>query len=447
MKPNILIIIADDATYNDLPLYGGQNVKTPNIDLLAEQGLVFDRAYLPIAMCNPCRTALYTGLHPVRNGSCWNHSTARPGTKSIVHHLRQLGYRVGLCGKKHLSPVESFPFELVEGIESNCVHPNPEFNLDGMCEFISRQKEEPFCLVAGLIEPHTPWTVGNPENFDLEQLKLPSYMADTLETRQDYAKYLAEIEVLDQEIGQILKLLDVSRQANNTLVIFTSEQGAQFPGCKWTNWNTGVHTGFVVRWPNQIQLGRTSALIQYEDVLPTLIQAAGGEVSTLDFDGTSFLPVLQSGKNEHRSYAYFMHNNIPEGPPYPIRSVTDGTYHYIRNLTPDTIYIEKHLMGQNQWHQYWPTWVMDSTFSERTCQLVNRYMHRPHEQLYYLCDDPFEMTNLADQSKYVEVKQRLSDELDCWLKNQGDPGAEIDTENQWLAAKEGQHFSPIPFFE
>ena len=79
MKPNILMMIADDATYNDLSLYGGQNVETPNIDRLARQGLVFNRAYLPMAMCNPCRTALYTGLHPARNGSCWNHSAARPG--------------------------------------------------------------------------------------------------------------------------------------------------------------------------------------------------------------------------------------------------------------------------------------------------------------------------------------------------------------------------------
>ena len=125
-----------------------------------------------------------------------------------------------------------------------------------------------------------------------------------------------------------------------------------------------------------------------------------------------------------------MHNNIPEDSPYPIRSVTDGTYHYIRNLTPDTIYIEKHLIRQNQWHQYWPTWIIDSTFSERTCLLVNCCMHRPHEQLYYLCDNPFEITNSAGQSKYVKVKQQLSDKHDSWLKNQGDLGAEIDTEKQ-----------------
>ena len=111
-KPNILLIIADDATYRDLSLYGGQNVSTPNIDHLARDGVVFNNAFLSMSMCNPCRTELYTGLYPARNGSCWNHSAARVGTKSIVHYLGDLGYRVGLCGKKHVNPEEIFPFEM-----------------------------------------------------------------------------------------------------------------------------------------------------------------------------------------------------------------------------------------------------------------------------------------------------------------------------------------------
>ena len=103
-------------------------------------------------------------------------------------------------------PDESFPFEDVPGIEPSCVHPDPEFGVDGIREFMTRNPEESFCLVTGLIEPHAPWTVGDHTHFDLEELKLPPYMADTPETREDYAKYLAEIEVLDQEIGEILQV-------------------------------------------------------------------------------------------------------------------------------------------------------------------------------------------------------------------------------------------------
>ena len=138
-----------------------------------------------------------------------------------------------------------------------------------------------------------------------------------------------------------------------------------------------------------------------------------------------------------------MHNNIPEGPPYPIRSVTDGEYHYIRNLTPEAIYIEKHLMGQNQWHTYWPTWVFSSTFSPYNNWRVTRYMRRRPEQLYNTLEKPYEMDNQAHRRDLADVKQRLSTELDRWMAEQGDPGAAIDTPEQWEAARKGNHF-PLP---
>jgi N-sulfoglucosamine sulfohydrolase len=441
-RPNILIMIADDATYNDLSLYGGENVKTPNIDRLAGEGVVFDRAFLSMAMCNPCRSEMYTGLYPARNGCCWNHSACRPGTRSIPHYLGGQGYRVGLAGKKHVVPPKSFPFEDVPGIKGGCVNPNPTFGVDGIREFINRDKDQPFCLVTGLFEPHAPWTLGDPDHFDAANLKLPPYMADTKETRRDYSKYLAEIEVLDQEVGAILETLEHSGKADDTLVIFTSEQGSQFPGNKWTNWNTGVHTGLLARWPGRIEPGRrTQAMVQYADIAPTLIEVAGGDPTAHGFDGSSFLSAFLGQTDGHRDFAYFMHNNIPEGPPYPIRAVTDGTYHYIRNLTPEAIYIEKHLMGQFKWHDYWPSWVFDATFNEHSRAVVNRYMKRPPEQLYRIDTDPYEMTSLADEPEHAGAKQRLSSELDRWMKQQGDPGAAIDTEDQWKAAKQGKHFA------
>ncbi|OPZ10984.1 MAG: hypothetical protein BWZ10_02268 [candidate division BRC1 bacterium ADurb.BinA364] len=137
-----------------------------------------------------------------------------------------------------------------------------------------------------------------------------------------------------------------------------------------------------------------------------------------------------------------MHNNIPEGPPYPIRAITDGAWHYIRNLLPEALYIEKHLMGQqSKWHDYWPSWLFEATFDERTRSLVQRYMRRPAEQLYNLESDPHEFENLADDPAHAEIKRSLSAELDGWMREQHDPGAAIDTEAQWKAAKDGKHFT------
>ncbi len=267
-RPNVLIIMADDCTYNDLPLYGGQNARTPNIDRLASQGLTFNRAYLAEAMCQPCRAELMTGQYPLHNGCAWNHSASQPKVKSMPHHLGALGYRVGIAGKVHVKPATAFPFEKIEGFDPNCVrNPTQPHELAGIDGFMKRDSEQPFCLVVALVEPHVPWVMGDPSQYPPAKLKLPPNIADTLRTRQDFAKYLAEITYMDSQIGQILDALKASGAEDDTLVLFTSEQGSQFPGNKWTNWNTGVHTALVASWPGQVPARkRIDVLVQYADI-------------------------------------------------------------------------------------------------------------------------------------------------------------------------------------
>ncbi len=443
--PNVLIIMADDCTHSDLPVYGGQNALTPNLDALAEQSLVFNRAYLCSAMCQPCRAELYSGQYPMRNGCAWNHSASRPTTRSLPHYLGELGYRVGLAGKVHVAPYEVFPFEVVGGFDQNCVrNPTRIHQMGPVSDFMARDSEQPFCLVIALVEPHVPWVMGEASQYPTAQIKLPPNIADTPRTRSDFGNYLAEITYMDGQVGEILKALQASGQANNTLVLFTSEQGSQFPGCKWTNWDTGVHTALIARWPGITPAGkRTNALVQYADIVPTLLEACGGSLADQQLDGTSFLAVLQGTSDQHREYVFGMHNNYPEGPPYPIRSITDGQFHYIRNLTPEEIYIEKHLMGvQGDGllnNPYWGSWIWDATSSQHTYELVKRYTRRPAEQLYQLQDDPYEMNNLSEEEEFQSRKHRLSAELDAWLAAQGDPGIEQDTRQSHQAAKQGRH--------
>ncbi|MGY8769638.1 MAG: sulfatase family protein [Pirellulales bacterium] len=450
-SPNILIIMADDCTHNDLPLYGGKNAKTPNIDNLAMQGLTFNRAYLSEAMCQPCRAELFTGQYPMRNGCAWNHSASRPITTSMPQHLETLGYRVGIAGKVHVKPKKSFPFESIGGFEASCVrNPTKTHDLTEVSQFFTRKSEDPFALVIALVEPHVPWVMGDASQYPVKKLKLPPNLADTPRTREDYASYLAEITYMDGQVGEILKALDDSGKANDTLVLFTSEQGSQFPGCKWTNWDTGVHTALIARWPGQIGADqRTDAIVQYADVMPTLLELAGGRAINQQYDGTSFSLVLLDDKPTHRNYAYGLHNNIPEGPAYPIRTVTNGKYRYLRNLLPDEIYIEKHLMGMSGNatlnNPYWSTWVREAWANPATYNLVKRYMHRPAEQLYLTAEDPYEMKNLANDPAHAAVKSKLSAELDRWLKSQNDPGAAQDTNEAIQAARQGKHlyFPPL----
>jgi len=450
-KPNVLIILADDCTYNDLPVYDGKNALTPNIDRLAKEGLTFNRAYLSEAMCQPCRAELYTGQFPLRNGCAWNHSASRPGTTSLPQHLGALGYRVGLAGKSHVLPEASYPFENVPGFDSSCVrNPTQVHELTGTREFIRRQKEEPFCLVVALVEPHVPWVMGDAKQYPPRKIQLPPNIADTPKTREDFGRYLAEITYMDGQVGQILALLQESGLAEDTLVLFSSEQGSQFPGNKWTNWDTGLHTALIARWPGKITAGkRTDAIVQYADVVPTLLELAGGAPQGVVLDGSSFAPVLYGEKETHRAYAYGLHNNIPEGPAYPIRTISDGEYRYIRNLTPGEIYIEKHVMGIQKNGElnnpYWPTWVATTGDQPATYNLVKRYITRPAEELYHTADDPYEMTNLATEAKYAEIKQKLAAEMDRWLREQGDPGIPQDTHEAHQAAKQGNHvYFPKP---
>ena len=306
----------------------------------------------------------------------------------------------------------------------------------GIREFMSRNDDEPFCLATCLVVPHVPWTVGKPGDIEPKKLELPPFLVDTKQTREDYAKYLAEIQVMDQQVGHILKTLEETGHAEDTIVIFTSEQGAQFPGCKWTNWDSGVHTAFVVRWPDVIEGGRrTDAMIQYVDVLPTLLDIVGGDPQSKDYDGSSFLPVLAGETDEHRRYAYFMHNNVPEGPPYPIRSVRTERYHYIRNLSPDETYIEKHMMGRPEHNPYFTTWMFNSERNEHAYDMLHRYMHRPAGELYDNKEDRYEMDNLVGDPEYLEVQNQLSDRLDRWMEAQGDPGKKLDTREALMARR------------
>lgn len=429
-KPNVLFILGDDVTYSDLGCYGGKAVATPNIDALAADGLKFTRAYCAMSMCAPFRAELYTGLYPVRNGVAYNHSQARPGTKSVVHHLGELGYRVGLVGKKHASPAATFPFESAKG----------EL-VEAAAEYINRDSDKPFCLFVCSHNAHPAWRSGDVSNIDVAGMKLPPVIHDNPVTRKTFGAYLAEVGALDDEVGQLLAALDKSGKAADTLVMFSSEQGWDFAFGKWTCWDIGLHTALIARWPGRIKAGReTTALVQMADVAPTLIDAAGGEPGTYKLDGTSFLGVLEGKADKHRRYVYGLHNNVPEGAAYPIRSIRDERLHYIRNLKPDVAYHEKHLMTDGLAKRYDLQWwraLKDAAEAGDAAarKLYDKYHHRPAEELYLVDADPWEQTNLAADPKYAAEKKRLRAALERWMAEQKDPGAALDTREAYDANK------------
>ena len=423
-RPNILLIVADDVSYYDLGCYGAVNNQTPNIDRLAREGMQFTSAFNSSSMSTPTRHSLYTGMYPMKNGGYANHSAVREDVLTMPVYLRQLGYRVGLAGKWHIRPEYIFSFESVPGFKKNCLNPDPSYTLDGVREFINRSEEQPFCLVLASINAHLPWTGGDPSVFDRAALKLPPQMMDTPETRDIYARYLAEVTLLDHEVGDMIRLLEERGIYDNTLIIFISEQGTEIAGAKWTNWQAGVKSGMLVKWGGHVTPGSTTdAIVQYEDILPTFIDVAGGK-RPKDIDGYSIRKVLDGKTDKHRKYAFSQTCMVPEGPSYPIRSANDGKYKLIHNLNYTHPYAVKHIENK----EWFDTWRKKSDADPVSHHIWERYKNRPEYELYDLEADPFEMTDLYGQEQYTKIAEKLKKQLVKWMTEQKDQGLASDKE-------------------
>ena len=417
-RPNFVFVIADDCTYRDIGCYGGQ-AYTPNIDRLATEGMLFTHCFQSAPMCSPTRHNIYTGLYPVKSGAYPNHTFAKPGTRSVVHYLKPLGYRVSLSGKRHIAPQDVFPFESLASAGNN-----PDFEaIDG---FLAECKRDgtPFCLFACSNEPHSPWNKGDPSRYDADKLKLPPYFVDTPQTREDMTRYLAEITYYDGQVGQALALLDKHQLADNTLVIVVSEQGSSFPFGKWTCYDTGLQSAFVARWPGRIPAGTVNdALIEYVDVLPTYIELAGGEPPEA-LDGKSLVPVLSGQAKQHKQYVFgeMTTRGIINGSEhFGIRSIRSPQFKYIWNFTPDVQF--QNACTKSAIFQSWrETSANDADAADK----VRRYEHRPGEELYDVTKDPYEWNNLADDPEYAETKDELRTKLLAWMKAMGDQGQQTE---------------------
>lgn len=428
-KPNILVIIADDLARCELGCYGGQNLATPNIDQVASEGMLMTNNFASVAMSVPVRASMYTGLYPARHGSYLNHKATYSRVKSVTHYLSDLGYRVGRAGKDHpVNQPKVYGFEKIPGFVVGCTASRPAKSTpDGILEFMRRDAGQPFCLFVCSINSHMPWDAGDASEFTPSQIKLPPNCVDNAKTRSDFCRYLAEIRLFDDEVGMVMSALKEAGADENTLVIVLSEQGPQMPFAKWTCYRYGQSSAMIVRYPGKVKAGSVSdALVQYEDILPTLIDAAGGN-PVEGLDGVSQLDVLLGKESEKREWVYGMHNNSPEGPPYPIRSIQDKRYKLIENLSSESSYYEKHMMGEGD--NMWQSWLQTAQTNDYAAWLVEKFENRPAIEFYDLETDPWELNNLAYMPEHKERIGIMYRELHRWMEEQGDRGALMDSKN------------------
>ncbi|MEM9280212.1 MAG: sulfatase [Verrucomicrobiota bacterium] len=416
--PNLVFIIADDCTFRDIGCYGGQ-AHTPNIDELATEGMRFERCFQAAPMCSPTRHNIYTGLYPVKSGAYPNHTFAYDHVKSIVHYLEPMGYRVALSGKTHIKPPEVFPFEMIGEDKS------PDMEGIGAMMKESSESDQPFCLFVCSNEPHTPWNKGDASAYPPEDIVLPKYIVDTKVVRENFSKYLAEITYFDGEVGQVVGMLEEHGLSENTLVMVVSEQGNAFPFAKWTLYDHGLQAAMVVRWPGKVEAGSVAnAMVEYVDVTPTFIDAAGGEAID-GLDGKSFLPVLEGETDHHKDFVYGIMTTrgiINGSEAFGIRSVRSEDYKLIVNLHHETKFTNA--LTKND--VFLSMVEKAEKGAKKARRLVDAYHHRPPLELYDVRADPLEQKNLAENPEYAEVIEELSAKLDEWMTEQGDLGGETE---------------------
>jgi uncharacterized sulfatase len=426
-RPNIVIFIADDLGAHDIGPYGNKIVRTPNLDAFAAESMRFTSAFAASPTCGPSRSTIFTGLYPFKHGGHGNHSAVKPGTVSIVQQLKPLGYRIAIAGKLHVGPEESFPFERVS--HSNVAEPGFEknmalhwdLNMSAVEQWIGAlKKDEPFVLIVCDHSPHVIW----PEHatYDPKKIDIPAKHIDTEDTRKSRARYYTDITKMDGNVGRLMASLKQNDLQQNTMVLFTADQGPQWAFGKWSLYDFGVQVPLIIRWPSVLKpASKSEALISQADIVPTLVDLAGGK-PVAKMDGKSFTDVLKGKPAVKRAYVYATHTGDNQMNRSPARMVRTKQFKYILNIAPEIEY-NTHMnkaTDHDGGREYWPSWIEKAKTDAHAKDMLDKYHHRPAEELYDVVADPLELHNLAAEATYAGTLKSLRSKVASWRKEQGD---------------------------
>ena len=415
-RPNIILFISDDHGYADSGAYGDTYVRTPNIDRLADQSMRFTHAFAASPLCSPSRCVIETGLMPFRNGGHKFGTHIDNEIRTMPEYFKQMGYYTAHIGKFHHNPRNRFPYDFINGDEKKA----PEF-------LAGYSKDKPLLLLVCSHPPHTPWIKNN--DYDPQRIKLPPNFVDTPETRLDRANYYSDVTLTDSILGRVLDAASNYLDGDNTLFIYTSDQGANWPFAKWCLYDGGLRVPLLVRWPGKVRPGTaTDAMVDLSDLLPTFIEAAGARPPR-NIDGRSFLGVVTGRTTEHRKAIFGTHTGNDNGGPgianhCPARTIRTSTHRYILNLEPSHTF-DTHITGcrpPSPHHlPFWDSWVQKAKTDARAKALVEAYQHRPAEELYDLAKDPYETKNIVNNPRNRRLVENMRKQLADWRAAQGDP--------------------------
>jgi arylsulfatase len=429
-NPNILVILADDLGYGDLGCYGARDIRTPHLDKMASEGLKLTSFYAQ-PICGPSRAALMTGCYPIRIGEVANgkngHTLPHPREVTIAEMLRDVGYRTGIVGKWHLGmsagcdpgsqgfehayftpafngasrsikpgavvPFMRAPSKIVRTIKTQA----DMDTLTADCtrealEFMRASKDKPFFLYLAYHMPHVP--LGVSEKF---------------RGKSKRGLYGDAVEELDSAIGDVFAELKKLSLDDNTLVVFTSDNGPwidrqigdhggsplPFRGGKMTTWEGGWRVPGIVRWPGKVRAGETSdGIASTIDLLPTFAAMSGAKLPGAKLDGQDLTDFLTKPKAPSPRETFLYHN----GSRLTAVRHKDWKLVFARPAGGEMPYMPAFVTGHIE--------------------------ALPTDQLYNLRTDPAESKNLAaEHPEVMKLITKLADEARTELGDFTGPGS------------------------
>lgn len=400
-KKNILHIITHD-TGKYLECYSA-NVKTPNINKLAEEGVIFTNYFCTAPQCSPSRASMFSGLMPHNNGV---YGLAHRGfiLKENIPYLpkilRDNGYETYLFGAQHETTLEKIKElgykNIIKSKSTSCLDVLPDFK-----NHLTSGIKKPFFISIGFKETHLPWEWE--ENFD-ENLKVPDFLPNVNEVKKDIFALNKELTKVDNAIGEIIETLKKMHLYDETIIIFTTDHGLPLPGAKATLFDPGIEILLIIRGDIFEGGRKIDCLSSNIDLMPTILDYLGIEIPK-GINGTSLLPVIKGKKRQVREEIY---TELTYHAGYdPMRSIRTKKYKYIRFFEVRPFY-------------YPPN--VDFSFSKEYFKKLGYFDRiRPFEMFFDLEKDPLEKENLINNPEYQKIIKELKNKLKKWMEKTDDP--------------------------
>jgi N-sulfoglucosamine sulfohydrolase len=406
---------------------------TPNIDRLAAQGLRFENAHVTAAVCQPSRSALMTGRYPHRNGA-EGFNPIRQDVPTLQESLRKAGYMNGIMAKNsHLAPREKFCWDFYITPDELGKGRSPELYGRFSREFFDKAKaaRQPFFLMANAEDPHRPFAGSEQEmkNFgknmpysrkiEPSEAVVPGFLPDLPKVREEVAQYMTSVHRADEIVGEVLRSLETSGFAGNTLVMFLSDNGMSFPFSKTNCYLNSTRTPWIVRWPGVTKAGSVNRkeFISGIDFTATILDAA--RLPRIDgLDGRSFLPLLSGKSQAGRERVFTVFHETSAHVRFEMRCVQDRRFGYIYNGWSDG-----KLVFRNESQNGLTFQAMKASSDPAVAARVDFFLHRVPEEFYDFQADPNGLKNLIAEPKFASEIASMRRHMREWMERTGDPAA------------------------